>query len=230
MSEKDPKNTQKEQGFESVEHALTRSEQFIEQYKKEISIGLVAVVVIIMAVFGYNSYIVAPKEKKAAEQIFQGERYFAADSFKLALNGDGSYLGFIYIEDKYSSTKIGNLAAYYAGISYLNLGDFNNALKYLKKFDGKDKMLAPIAEGAKGDCYLELGDYKKAAGQYSDAVSMGNDFTSPVYLKKMGAAYELLGNFDKAEKAYSRIKDEFGSSIEARDIDKYIARAKAQIK
>ena len=56
------------------------------------------------------------------------------DSVKLALNGDNINSGFAKIISKYSGTKAANLAKFYAGSCYLKLGDFNNAVKYLKRF------------------------------------------------------------------------------------------------
>ena len=47
---------------------------------------------------------------------------------------DDQYLGFIDIADDYSSTKAGKLANYYAGLSYLYLGEFENAIDYLEDF------------------------------------------------------------------------------------------------
>jgi hypothetical protein len=42
---------------------------------------------------------------------------------------------------------------------------------------------------------------------------------------KAALAQEELGKFEDAVKLYERIKKEFSESQEARDIDKYIARA-----
>ncbi|MDZ7774475.1 MAG: hypothetical protein U5L09_02100 [Bacteroidales bacterium] len=67
-------------------------------------------------------------KKEATSQIFVAERYFEQDSLQLALNGDGQYPGFVEIADEYGMTKTGNLAHYYAGVSYLKLGEMKKLL------------------------------------------------------------------------------------------------------
>ena len=62
--------------------------------------------------------------------------------------------------------------------------------------------------------------YLKAAEQSTNA------FTTPLYLKKAGFAYEQKTNYPEALAAYERVKNEYPKSTEARDIDKYIARVK----
>ena len=68
------------------------------------------------------------------------------DSLNWALNGDGNNVGFLKIIDKYSGTPAGNLAHYYAGVCYLKKGDFSNAEKQLRAFDGKGSMVTNFAK------------------------------------------------------------------------------------
>lgn len=127
--------------------------------------------------------------------MWMAEQYFAKDSFNLALNGDGNYLGFLDIIEEYSITKSANLANYYTGISYLHLGQYENAIEYLKQFESNDKMIAPIAYGAIGDAYVELENTDEALVFYKKAVtSSENDFTAPIYLMKIGLVQEKMGN------------------------------------
>jgi tetratricopeptide (TPR) repeat protein len=168
-----------------------------------------------------------PKEKEAQSQMFMAERYFEQDSLRLALNGDGSYPGFLGIIEDYGSTKSAKLAHYYAGIIYLNQGQFQEAIDHLEKFKTKDVMLAPMAKGAIGDAYLELGNNVEAAEQYLEAAdTYTNDFTTPAFLQKAAWTYELAGNTEKALEAYNRIRVEYPYSAEARDVEKSIARLK----
>jgi tetratricopeptide (TPR) repeat protein len=64
--------------------------------------------------------------------------------------------GVLYVINNYGGTKAANLAKYYAGLSYLKLGDFNNAVKYLKDFSTDAKQIQLMAYGALGDAYSEL--------------------------------------------------------------------------
>jgi len=216
-----------ENNVEAIENALTKTEQYIENNQKSLTIIVLAIIVIVGIFLGYKRLYIAPMEKEAQTQIFAAEQYFEKDSFNLALNGDGNYLGFIDIVESYSPTKTGNLARFYAGISYLNLGDFEQALTYLKKYDINDKMIGSVAYGAIGDCYVQLNDNSEGAKFYLKAANYGkNDFTTPVYLMKAGMVYESLGKHADALKAYDRIKQDFAKTTEAREVEKHIARVK----
>ncbi len=162
--------------------------------------------------------------------MFVAEQYFDKDSFNLALQGDGSNLGFLDIIDEYGITKSANLAHYYAGISYLHLGKFENAIEYLKKFDVDDKLVSSVALGAIGDAYVELGQLDEGTDFYIKAADNNkNDFTSAIYLMKAGLVYEKQENYNKALEVYQKIKRDFPQSDEARDIGKYITEVKIKL-
>jgi len=226
---KDKKN-QKVDNLIEVESALTKSEQFLEANQKLIAIIIGAIVVVAVGYLGLNKFYLEPRSVDAQEQLFMAQNYFEKDSFNLALNGDGNNPGFLDIIDDFGSTDAGNLANYYAGISYLNIGQFENAISYLKKFDTDDLLLGPISVGAQGDAQLELGKTDQALDLYTEAYKMNdNELTAPVYMMKAG---ELLESSDKnaeALKLYEIIKQKYPETTEGRSIDKYIARAKAKI-
>ena len=217
--------------IEIVENALGRTEQFIEDNKKILTIIVVAIVVIVGGYLGYTKLYVAPMEDEARSQMFVAEQYFEKDSFKLAINGDGNYLGFLGIIDQYGITKAGNLAEYYAGISYLHLRQFQQAIDHLKNFSTNDKMIAPIALGAIGDAYLELHNNSEAISYYEKAIKKAseNKFIAPIYLMKLGFAYEVDNKYQKALETYQRIDNEYAKTSEGRNIEKYIQRAKLKL-
>ena len=216
--------------IEAVESALTKSERFLEENQKIILIVVGAIIVVILGFLGYQRLIVAPKEVKAANEIFMAQNYFELDSIYQALNGDGQYAGFLEIVDRYGSTKTGNLAKYYTGICYLKLEDFDNAIRYLKKFDSKNPLAKSMALGGIGDAYLELGKNEKAIDFYLQAAKHKNELTAPMFLMKAGLTYELLNDYDHALKVYEEIQTNYPKSYEARDIDRFIAKAKGMLK
>jgi tetratricopeptide (TPR) repeat protein len=216
--------------IESVENALSRTEQYIEENQKSLTIIVVAIAIIVGGYLGYKKLYLAPAENEAQKQMFVAEQYFEKDSFNLALQGDGSNLGFLDIIDEYGITKSANLAHYYAGISYLHLGKFENAIEYLKKFDVNDKLVSSVALGAIGDAYVELGQLDEGTDFYLKAADNNeNDFTSAIYLMKAGLVYEKQGNYNKALEVYQKIKRDFPQSDEARDIGKYITEVKIKL-
>ncbi len=226
---KKEQNVKGDQRLENIEETLTRTEQFIMGNQKVIGLVVGIIVVIILGYFGYDKYYLEPQTTEAQEQMYTAQQYFESDSLDKALYGDGNSLGFIDIADEYGMTAPGNLANYYAGISFLNKGDFEQAIDYLSDFSADDKLIAPMAKGAIGDAYLELNDSKKAAAYYMEAANQNiNDFTTPLFLFKAGQVYELIGEYKKAENTYSQIKTNYLKSKEAKDIDRYITRAKVK--
>lgn len=224
IEEKQVKAT--DEGFAQVQNSLNRFELFFENYQKPIAIGFVALIVIFALGWVYKTQVVEPNKKEAQAQVFQAQYYFEADSFALALNGDGINSGFLQIIDEYSSTPAGELACYYAGVCYLNLGEYENAKKYLSDFSSDDEILNSYAVGLIGDAEVELGNDEVAISQFKKAVGMKNKVTAPVFLEKLGNLYEKLGKTDEAVAAYQSIKDEYPMSPVAQGVEKYINAVK----
>jgi tetratricopeptide (TPR) repeat protein len=217
--------TQANENLKEVEHALTTAELFFEKNAKIISIIFGAAVVVALLLLATHRFYTIPRENKAKEQIFTAEQYFEKDSFNLALNGDGNYPGVLDIIDNYGRTPAGNLAKYYAGISYLHIGKYKEAISYLEDFKTDDLLLKPVATGAIGDAYAELGNKEQAVKYYAEAAEMKtNNFTTPIYMLKEARMYEQMGNKEKALSKYLTIKDKYGDTNEGRLVDKYIAR------
>ncbi|MDY0086323.1 MAG: tetratricopeptide repeat protein [Bacteroidales bacterium] len=215
--------------LEAVESTLSKTEQFIENNQKSLVAVVAIIVVVVLGYFGINRYYFDPLEKEAQTQLFMAEAYFEQDSLNKALYGDGNNLGLLDVIDEFGSTKAGNLAKYYAGISFLKQGEYEEALSHLKKFKGKDKVVAAMALGAIGDAYLELDKKSEAAAQYLKAARHeSNELSSPMFLLKAGQTYELIGDNKKAVEIYNELKMNFPNTTEGRNADRYIARAEGR--
>jgi tetratricopeptide (TPR) repeat protein len=191
---------------------------------------VLGILVVVSAFLGFQRFYVAPQQKEALKEMFVAEQYFQKDSFNLAINGDGNYPGFLDIIDDYKITKAANLAQYYTGISYLHLGNYEDAVKHLKKFKAGDYMVAPVSMGAIGDAYTEMGEYKKAIAQYEKAASFNeNEFTSPIYLSKAALLYQEQGELQKALDIYKKIEKKYPKSQEGRSAEKQIAKLKLKL-
>ena len=105
------------------------------------------------------------------------------------------------------------------------MGDFKNAIKSLEAFNGKGTMVAYQAWGLLGDAYMESGNSAKAIENFKKAVGDKDDIMiTPLYLYHLGMAYEAGGNNNDAKAAFMRIRDEYPRSMQARDMDKELAR------
>jgi tetratricopeptide (TPR) repeat protein len=220
-----------EEKIVAVEEVLSKSEQFIEKNQKIIIIVIGAIVVVVLGIFAFKKYYIAPKEAEAQGQMFAAQQYFEKDSITKAINGDGNFLGFEAIADEYSMTNAANLAHYYLGICYLRKGEYEKAIDNLESFKGSDRVIKPLSLSAIGDAYMELGDKEKAVKYYLKAANKSkNLFTSPQFLMKAGLTYEMLGDWENALKTYEKLRKDFYKSNEARQVDKYIAKAKGMLK
>jgi tetratricopeptide (TPR) repeat protein len=218
------------QTISNVEQTLTRTEQYLEENYKTLLTGL-AVIIVIVGLGWLGKIYLGKRNDEAQSQMYQAERYLEMDSLKLALNGDGNYLGFLDIAKSYRLTKSGNLALYSAGICYLHLGQYQDAIDFLNKYSKKDKVIGSLAIGATGDAYVELGDLDKGISKYIEAADYAkNSFNTPLFLLKAGELYEMNGKQSEALKLYERIESEYPESTEGSTIDKYIARVKLLIK
>ena len=219
-----------EERLENVESALSKTELWIEEHQKLIY-GIIAAVLIIAGIIWGLKALNDKKDRNASSEIFTAQKYFEKENYEAALNGDGNYLGFTEVYDSYKSTKTGKLAAYYAGISYMKLGKYEEAIDYLKKFNSKDDILAPMALGAIGDCYMELDNVDEAAAYYTKAANESkNEFTGPMFLTKAGMTYEILGDYANALNCYKALKADYPLSNEAFEIGKSIARVEELMK
>ena len=210
-----------------LEVAMSASEAFIIKYKNKFLTGIAAIVILVGGVLGYQHFISEPNEKKASEALFKGEQYFNADNFELALNGDSlGYEGFLNVANKFSGTDAGKLANAYAGLCYAQLGNYEEAVNYLNKFNANDHLVSPALLGTMGNCYAQLGQLDKAAATLVKAADKANSQAlSPIYLIQAGQIYEKLGKKSEAVSAYKTVKEKFFNSYQSMDIDKYIERA-----
>ena len=203
---------------------------WLEENQKLV-IGIVGALVAIAAgIFLYRTFVVAPAQAAATENMWHAQRQFEQDSFDLALyNPAPGYLGFEDIAKEYGNTEAGNLANYYAGISFLQLGQYEAAISALNDYDEEGDLLPVTKAGALGDAHAQLGDLAKAKGYYEEAVDEADDnsLLAPYYLKKLALLNEREGNTAAANGLYVRIRDEFPEATEATDVEKYILRTQS---
>lgn len=220
------KDKQDEEILIDIVEARDSTQDFFEKNKGIISAILVGLVLLIGGYFIYKYVIMGPKEKTAAAAIYKAETQFAQDSFALALeNPGGGFEGFLDIIDNYNGTKSANLAKYYSGVSYLNLGRFEDAVEYLESFNPTGSITPIMKFGALGDAYAELDNMDAALSNYNKAAKgPENTFLTPYYLQKVGMLSQKLGNNDAALSAFNRIKNEFPSSQQGNQVDRFIAQ------
>ncbi len=223
--------TRQEQGDPTLVDLTEVGEQaqsFIEKNQTALIGGLAAILLVVGGYFAYKHLYQIPKTNEAIEMMAQAQMQFERDSFAAALENPGlNSIGFLDIISDYSGTPSANSAKYYAGLCYLNLGRFEDAIDYLKKYSASDLVTSITKHGALGDAYSELGDTDKAITSYKKAIAAkANEFLTPYYMKKLALLQFDQGNKDDAAKIIARIKSDFPFSSEGIDADKMLAMMK----
>jgi tetratricopeptide (TPR) repeat protein len=220
--------------FNTLDQGASKTEAWVEKNQKAILAFIVVVAVAVLGYFAYDQYVKGPKETEAMNEMFQAQSYWeqaltapAKDSlYNLSLNGGEGKYGFIDIIENYSGTNAANLAHYYAGMAYLNTNKYQDAIAQLDKFNSDDDILAPLAKGAIGDAFAQLGQNEDALKYYEEAASMRtNDFTTPRFLLKAGIAAMALNQSDKALAHFKKIADDYPKATEAAKAEIYTGRA-----
>ncbi|MFS4415740.1 tetratricopeptide repeat protein [Maribacter sp. 2307ULW6-5] len=223
--------------FSTLDESASRTERWVSKNQNYI-LGLIGVIAVgVLGYLAYNQFVQVPKESDAANELYYPQQYFdqalastvAKDSlFTLSLEGaDGKY-GFLDIIEAYPGTKAANLATYSAGMAYLNMNKYQEAIAYLEDFSSDDAILAALAKGALGDAFMQLGQPSDALGYYESAARhKPNDYTTPKFLHKAGVTALEMGDKAKAASYFERIKEEYPDSDRAQNIDAFLGMAKS---
>ena len=229
------KNNQHVDPEVAIENALSKWEQFIEKNGKKLLVALLAVVAAVGSYFAYENLYKQPLENQASDAMFAAQKAFQQDSMQLALNGQNGNLGFIQITQDFAGTPQANLAQHYAGICFLEMGEYQKAIDHLAKYTRTNNTLGDLIfaqnQGLTGDAYSQLNNQEKALEFYKKAANVTNNIaTTPTYNHKTAIILCSQGKYAEAVVLFELIKKQFPNSIEGRDIDKYIAMAKQKVK
>ena len=225
MAKRRRKDKNTEDQLVDVVEVRDKTQHFFENNKSSI-LGAIALLVLLVGGYLVYKYMFQqPKEQNAKAAIYKAEQQFQRDSFALALeNPGGGFEGFLDVIDNYGGTKTANAAKLYAGISYLNLGRYDDAIEYLNAHSASGTYSPIIKNGNLGDAYSEKGEFDKAMSFYQKAASAGDDdLLSPYYLHKLGVLAKKQGDKTKALNALEKIKDKYPNSVEANKVDRLIA-------
>ena len=233
-----------EEIFENLDDTANKVEEWAASNQKKIFMVVGAIALCALLYMGYTKFVQEPKEADAANAAYVAQDYFAKavnatgttqDSlFNLALNGVNGKVGLVSIAENYSGTKAGNLANYAAGMAYLNMNDYKNAVSYLDNFSSEDEVFGASAKGAIGDAYMQLSTAENplledALSAYEKALAATtNTYTTPKFLYKAAVVALDLGKNDVAAKYLTQIKNNYASSLEAAKVDALLGKAQAK--
>lgn len=230
MANSENLGSKKNEQVQENENFLTRFFTFFSKYQNIIYGVIIGILVIILAILAFNRFYLQKKNAEASAQIVQPIQWFIqgdSASLKKALEGDGENDGFLDIASGYKITRTANTANYYAGLTYLKLGQKEDAMEYLKKFKKKEDVLWYGCQATIGDLYDEQGDEAKAISYYEKASKGKDPYFTPIALFKLGQMYERQGDWKKALDAYETIEKNFYTEYNKMSVAQYTERAKA---
>lgn len=218
-------------GQQEISEVLNKSEIFFDNYKKHLIAALVALLVIVAAIMLWRNYS-SNRNETASTSLAKCQELFSAQQFDKALKGDSlGTPGLLQLANDYSSTDAGNLANLYAGLCYAKLDKWDEAVKYLDKFDTRDDLIvSPLAVMAMGDAYANVKQLDKAVDLFKKAAKMAdaatdegvNNSVSPMALQKAGIILIDQKKNAEALELFKQIKEKYVQSPAQSEVDKYI--------
>lgn len=174
-------------------------------------------VVILLMIAGGVLYFLHQQqlEEEANELLPQAEQHFEQGDYEAALYGDPEEgtIGYVELIRDYSGTTAANMASYYAAVSYMELGDNEQALEYIQRFDPPEGIMGVGPLAMHGVILSNLERYEEAAEKFIKAAEWDiNEATTPQNLLRAAEAYIENDRFGEAERLVSRILNEFEDS------------------
>lgn len=219
---------------------IQKAKGFWDRYSKPIMYLGGAVILLIGGWYGYQNFVKLPKENAANDLIFPAEGIFdkmattnfSKDSVNIVLNGgslEGQKItGLLKVISSYDGTSAANRAKYMTGATYLQVKEFDKAIKYLKDFDANGAtQVEMMADKMIGDAYSELKKTDDALSYYKKSASVNEKdeaFTGSALM--LAASYaQAIGNNKEAIELYKKLKDKYpnNSSVSSGEVAKQLA-------
>ncbi|WP_100076028.1 hypothetical protein [Chryseobacterium camelliae] len=212
------KNAQQEQEgketvefFKDLDKEALNTERFLERYSKPLSIVFGVLVLGVLGFFAYKQFVIAPKNTEAVKSFLAAQKYLAEGKDKEALGGkSAANPGFLGTYNEYSSTNIGKLSAYNAGILKFKEGKLQEAYDLLDKFSSDNKTMTAMKYGAMADAKSGLNKNDEALQLLDKAASASDDpYTIYYFTRKAGIVALGLKKKSEAKKYFSAIDEKY---------------------
>ncbi len=188
--------------------------------QKEITYGLLAVVVLIA--FGF--YYVSSKraaEQKAAVELARAKAAYADENYDVAIDV------LTQLTNNFSSTKSAAVGTIYLARAFLAKKDYDQAEAYFQKYlddYGDDPILSLAAYEGIAVTYDERGDYARAAELYEKAAQKFPDsFKAPELLLAAGRCYKAADKKEDARRVLKKVVEKYADSQSVNDAKMYLA-------
>ncbi len=197
--------------FKDLDQKTYKLEQGIEKNASKIG-GLFAIVALaILGYFGYQQFIVGPKNEEAMKGYLSAMTNLSKGDQDQALGGkSAANPGFVGTYNEYGSTQVGKLSAYNAGLIEYKKGNYQKAYDLLDQFSSKNKVLTAMKFGAMSDCLANLNKADDAMAMMDKASSASDDpYTGYYFTKKAGLLALALKKNTDAKKYFAAIDEKY---------------------
>ena len=225
MLQKKKKLSKKEIKQDKLIELYYNFENFFNEYKSKILTYAGIVVVAAAAVYFYLNHQ-AEQNEKAGLELSRVMDFFNQGAYLEAIEGkEGSnIIGLKKIVEEYDGTENGETAKIYLADCYDYLGNYDEAFKYYKDYDGSIGFLKATALAGQAGYYAEQKNYEKSADMYLEASKISEiNSQNPDYLLRAGINYMKNGNDEEAKVLFNKIKEDYMTSSANKEVDKYLA-------
>lgn len=136
------------------------------------------------------------------------------------------------IASKYSGTKIGDLAQYYAALSMNDLGQTDQARSTLESVISETRFVQvkDLARNTLADLDLSAGNYDEAIALLRQILDQpSQDFPKEIVMLKLGQTLEKKGDLSAALDEYRKVTTEYPGTNSASDASTRIRRLEPRV-
>lgn len=197
--------------FKDLDREALQTERFVERNSKLLSMIFGGLVLLVLAYFAYQQFVIAPKNEEATKGYLAAIAKLQNNQTSEALGGkSAANPGFLGTYNNYSNTDAGKLSAYNAGLLKFKEGKFKEAYDLLDDFSSDNKILMALKYGAMADASANLNKADDALSLLDKASSASDDpYTSYYFTRKAGIMALALKKKAEAKKYFSSIDEKY---------------------
>ena len=210
---------------DEITTSLQTVTEFVIARKREATIGLTVLAVLVIAVFGWRYYS-SHRNAAAQAQLSQVINIFN-DTVNIKSDKERYERTIAEAQkthDQYRSLSAGSIALYYLGLSQEGLGDTTKAVQSLQDVAGHgDASIRSVAQFALGAIYKKHGETQKAIDVYKQLYDSGG-YSKAAVAYELATVYEANNQLDQAKDYYQKLVSEFPDSPFRQNADDALKR------
>jgi TolA-binding protein len=229
--------SRKELKRDQVAETLVHGAEAVAAHQRAVWLGLSVAAAIALAIFGWKFYserqtLKASAALEEAMKVFNarirapgereepGEITYVAEANKY----EDAAKKFAEVAGKYSLTQPGQVARYYAGISYLRLGRDADAEKWLRETASSSREeIAALGKFQLAGVLVKQGKNQEAIQLYQQLLQTGPGLFVPRAVVMLALADQYRAtNAAEAAKLYNQVKAEFPNSPAAEEAQRQL--------